>query len=102
MKLGLALSGGGVRGAAHIGVIKALEENGIYFDAIGGTSIGSIVATLYAMGYTTDEMLRIFKYFAKDIIGANPKSLVGTVKKEKGFKLDGLLSSYPIEAAFKK
>lgn len=102
MKLGLALSGGGVRGAAHIGVIKALEENGIHFDAIGGTSIGSIVATLYAMGYTTDEMLRIFKYFAKDIIGANPKSLVGTVKKEKGFKLDGLLSSYPIEAAFQE
>ena len=50
MKLGLALAGGGVKGAAHIGVIKALEENDIKIDAISGTSIGSIVASLYAMG----------------------------------------------------
>ena len=46
MKLGLALAGGGVKGAAHIGVIKALEENGVKIDAIGGTSIGSIVTVL--------------------------------------------------------
>ena len=46
MKLGLSLSGGGVKGSAHIGVIKALEEENIKIDSIAGTSSGSIVASL--------------------------------------------------------
>ena len=46
MGIGLALAGGGVKGASHIGVIKALQENGIEISYIGGTSIGSIVASL--------------------------------------------------------
>ena len=54
MNFGLALSGGGVKGAAHIGVLKALEEENIKIDYIGGTSSGSIVATLYAVGYKPD------------------------------------------------
>ena len=54
MKIGLALSGGGIKGTAHIGAIKALKENGIEIDCIGGTSIGSIVSALYAMDYSTD------------------------------------------------
>jgi NTE family protein len=58
-KVGLVLSGGGARGAAHIGVIKALEENNIPIDYITGTSIGAIVGSLYAMGYTPDEMLKL-------------------------------------------
>lgn len=49
MKNGLCLAGGGVKGAAHIGVIKALEEEKINFDYISGTSSGSIVACLYAV-----------------------------------------------------
>lgn len=61
MSLGLALSGGGVKGAAHIGVLKALEEENIKIDYIGGTSSGSIVATLYAAGYRPDEIYEIFK-----------------------------------------
>lgn len=73
MKIGLALSGGGVKGAAHIGVIKALEENGIKIDIIGGTSAGSIVATLYAMGYTPNEMLKLFNYFSKMILKGSPR-----------------------------
>ena len=52
MKLGIALSGGGIRGIAHAGVLKALEDNGIKIDIIGGTSAGSLVASLYAMGYS--------------------------------------------------
>ena len=48
MSFGLCLSGGGVKGAAHVGVIKALEENNIKIDYISGTSSGSIVAALYA------------------------------------------------------
>ena len=58
-KVGVVLSGGGAKGAAHIGVIKALEENGIPIDYIAGTSIGSIIGSLYAMGYTPEEMLAL-------------------------------------------
>lgn len=63
MKIGIALSGGGIRGAAHIGVLKALEENNIKIDMISGTSAGSIVASLYAMGYSPDELSKTFKEF---------------------------------------
>ena len=59
--VGLVLSGGGAKGLAHIGVIKALEENNIPIDYVGGTSIGAIVGGLYAIGMTTDEMIGIFK-----------------------------------------
>ncbi len=55
-KVALVLSGGGSRGAAHIGVIRALEENHIPINYIVGTSIGAIVGSLYASGYTADEM----------------------------------------------
>ncbi len=58
-KVGLVLSGGGAKGAAHIGVIKALEENGIPIDYVTGTSIGAIIGSLYAMGYTPEEMLNL-------------------------------------------
>ena len=67
MSFGLALSGGGVKGAAHIGVLKALEEENIKIDYIGGTSSGSIVATLYAVGYKPDEIYDIFKKYCKKI-----------------------------------
>lgn len=67
MSFGLALSGGGVKGAAHIGVLKALEEENIKIDYIGGTSSGSIVATLYAAGYKPDEIYDIFKKYCKKI-----------------------------------
>lgn len=60
-KVGLVLSGGGAKGLAHIAVIKALEENGIPIDYIAGTSMGAIVAGLYAAGYSTDEMEKLFK-----------------------------------------
>lgn len=56
-KVGLVMSGGGARGLAHIGVIKALEENEIPIDYVAGTSMGGIVAALYAMGYTPDQMI---------------------------------------------
>ena len=61
MKIGLVLSGGGMRGAAHIGAIKALEEHGIYPTHIAGTSAGAIVGALYASGYNWDDILRFFK-----------------------------------------
>ena len=55
-KLGYALSGGGARGFAHIGVLKVLEEEGIHPDYIAGTSIGAIIGALYAMGYSASEL----------------------------------------------
>jgi len=57
--VGLALSGGGARGLAHIGVLKVFEENHIPVHVIAGTSIGSIVGGLYASGYVSDEILNI-------------------------------------------
>ena len=60
-KLGLVLSGGGVRGIAHIGAIKALEENGIIADVVSGSSAGAVVGALYCNGYTPEEMIDFFK-----------------------------------------
>lgn len=57
--VGLVLSGGGSKGIAHIGVIRALEDNDIPIDYITGTSMGAIVGGLYAAGYTTDEMMEL-------------------------------------------
>lgn len=59
-KVGLVLSGGGAKGAVHIGIIKALEDNDIPIDYITGTSIGAIVGSLYASGYSPKEMLDLF------------------------------------------
>ncbi|MDD6211523.1 MAG: patatin-like phospholipase family protein [Bacteroidales bacterium] len=55
--VGLVLSGGGAKGAAHLGVIKALEENNIPIDYITGTSVGAIVGGMYAMAWTPEEVL---------------------------------------------
>lgn len=99
MKIGLALQGGGVRGAAHIGAIKALEENGIKIDAVAGTSAGSIVAALYAMGYTTEEMFKLFNYFSEAVMSISPKYIFSGMKEVKGIKLGGITSSYNIELA---
>jgi NTE family protein len=55
--VGLVMSGGGAKGAVHIGIIQALEENDIPIDYVAGTSIGAVVGSMYAMGYTPQEML---------------------------------------------
>lgn len=55
-KIGLVLSGGGARGAAHVGVLKILEENHIPIDMIAGTSFGAIIGGLYASGYSANEL----------------------------------------------
>lgn len=68
MRIGIALSGGGIRGIAHAGVLKALEENGIQIDIIGGTSAGSLVAVLYAMGYSPYYIYILFKRYAEELV----------------------------------
>ncbi|MDZ4700282.1 MAG: patatin-like phospholipase family protein [Rhodothermales bacterium] len=56
MKVGLALSGGGAKGLAHIGVLKVLEEAGVHVEVVTGTSMGSIVGALYAIGYSPSDL----------------------------------------------
>lgn len=61
MKLGLVLSGGGVRGVAHIGAIKALEEHDIHPTIVSGSSAGAVVGALYCGGFSPEEMMTFFK-----------------------------------------
>lgn len=80
MSIGLALSGGGAKGMAHIGVIEALKDYGIKIDYIAGTSSGSIIAALYAAGYTPNEILGLVNKYKEQIID---------IDKNMGFKLFG-------------
>ncbi len=103
MKLGLALSGGGIRGIAHAGVLKALEENDIEIDAIGGTSSGSIIASLYAMGYSPYYIYILFKRYARELIEENSISKVTSLKNfvtNKKINFSGFYSGEKIEKAF--
>lgn len=84
MSIGLALSGGGAKGLAHIGVIEALNDYGIKIDYIAGTSSGSIIAALYSAGYTPNEMLKIVNMHKDKIVD---------IDKNVGFKLLGSLVS---------
>ena len=61
MSIGLALSGGGMKGIAHIGAIKALEESNIHPTHISGSSMGAIVGAFYASGYAPEEMVAFLK-----------------------------------------
>lgn len=61
-KIGLVLSGGGAKGAAHVGVLKVLEQHHIPIDYIAGTSIGAFVGGMYALGYSVDEIEKIMLY----------------------------------------
>ena len=76
--VGLVLSGGGAKGIAHVGVIKALEDHGIPIDYVTGTSMGAIVGSLYACGWSPEEMMAFFtspdfKYWSTGQI--NPKDI---------------------------
>lgn len=94
MKLGIALSGGGIRGIAHAGVLKALEENNIKIDAIGGTSSGSIISTLYAMGYSPYYIYILFKRYAKDLVNQNSISKITTLGNLVSNKKSNILGFY--------
>ncbi len=91
MKLGIALSGGGIRGIAHAGVLKALEESGIKIEAIGGTSSGALIAGLYALGYSPEDIYFLFKKYAKKIVGTTSNSVFSQIsqvfkKENAGFR----------------
>ena len=84
--IGIAFSGGGMRGIAHIGILQALQEHGIHPDMVSGTSAGSIIGAMYAAGKTPEEMLDFVK----------TTSLFKVFKP--GFPLNGLSSlTYLVE-----
>ena len=85
MKIGIALSGGGIRGIAHAGVLKALEDNGIKVDIIGGTSSGSMIAMLYASGYSPYHIYTLFKKYSKDIVDINTKPIIKSYMLSRQF-----------------
>ncbi|WP_303920989.1 patatin-like phospholipase family protein [Draconibacterium sediminis] len=82
-KIALVLSGGGAKGLAHIGVLKVLEEAGIRPDIITGTSMGSIMGSLYAVGYTADELSDINKNANWDLLLTDKERLLSVAMDEK-------------------
>lgn len=99
MKIGLALAGGGIKGAAHIGALQALKENNIEISVISGTSIGSVVASLYAMGYTPEEMIKLFRYFAKSMLKADARHLMFNIRNTRSILGSGVISGEALEEA---
>lgn len=67
-KVGVVLSGGGAKGVAHISVLRAVEDAGIPIDYIAGTSMGSIIGGLYAMGYSTDQLDSLVRHSDWDFL----------------------------------
>jgi NTE family protein len=90
MKIGIAFAGGGVRGAAHLGILQALEEQGIYADYYAGTSAGSIVATMKALGHSNATCLKMIDEASKDLIDVDYWGIIKSMPSK--FKnLNGVL-----------
>ena len=99
MLIGIALSGGGIRGIAHAGVLKALEESNIQIDIIGGTSSGSLVSVLYAMGFSPYYIFLLFKRYAKNIVDFDTVPIISTIGNfmvNKKFQICGFNSGEEI------
>lgn len=82
-KIGVTLSGGGAKGLAHIGVLKAIDSAGLPVDYITGTSMGSIVGALYAAGYSSRDLEKIAADLDWDVLLSNASSLRGLIMEEK-------------------
>lgn len=82
-KIGLTLSGGGAKGLAHIGILKAIDSAGLSIDYITGTSMGSIIGSLYAAGYSADTILYIARRMHWDQILSNQGSMRNIIMEEK-------------------
>ena len=105
MSIGIALAGGGLKGLAHIGALKALEELGIKIDFLSGTSSGSIFASFYAMGFSTDEIKErtIENYNILTQIKKGPIVKAGISYFTSGIaKIEGLVPGENIENLIKK
>jgi NTE family protein len=93
-KIGLVLSGGGAKGIAHIGVLKAMEEAGLTPDYITGTSMGSIMGGLYSIGYSADELAELVTTVDWDQILTNKITLDKVTFEEKSYYGRYLLDFY--------
>src|SRR3954466_15144796 len=82
-KIGLVLSGGGAKGLAHIGILKAIDSAGLKIDYITGTSMGSIIGGLYAIGYSADSIEKIARKIDWDLLISNQSSLRTLTMVEK-------------------
>ncbi|MCB9354276.1 MAG: patatin-like phospholipase family protein [Lewinellaceae bacterium] len=82
--IGLTLSGGGAKGLAHIGILKAIDSAGLKIDYITGTSMGSIVGGLYALGYSADSIEKMARALDWDELLTNQISLRALIMEEKG------------------
>ena len=103
MGIGIALAGGGIRGIAHTGVLKALEDNQIEVEAIGGTSAGSIVAALYAMGYKPYYIYVLFKKYAQEIINIRNTHIIngiGSLVLNKKIGFSGINDGISLEKIY--
>src|ERR1700692_1720565 len=80
---GLTLSGGGAKGLAHIGILKAIDSAGLSIDYLTGTSMGSIIGSLYASGYSADSILYIARHMHWDQMLSNQSSLRDIIMEEK-------------------
>lgn len=89
-KIGLTLSGGGAKGLAHIGILKAIDSAGLKIDYITGTSMGSIIGGLYAVGYSADTIEKLSRGIDWDLLLSNQSSLRSIIMEEKSeyFKYD--------------
>ncbi len=82
-KIGLTLSGGGAKGLAHIGILKAIDSAGLKIDYITGTSMGSIIGSLYAVGYSADSIEKVAQSIDWDLLLSNQSSLRSIFMEEK-------------------
>jgi len=82
-KIGVTLSGGGAKGLAHIGILKAIDSAGLKVDYITGTSMGSIIGSLYAIGYPADSIEKITRAINWDLLFSNQSSLRSLFMDEK-------------------
>jgi NTE family protein len=82
-KIGLTLSGGGAKGLAHIGILKAIDSAGLKIDYLTGTSMGSIIGGLYAVGYSADSIEKITRRIDWDLLLSNQSSMRSIIMEEK-------------------
>lgn len=82
-KIGLVLSGGGAKGLAHIGILKAIDSAGLKIDYVTGTSMGSILGGLYAVGYSADSIEKITRNIDWDLLLSNQSSMRSVIMEEK-------------------
>lgn len=82
-KIGLTLSGGGAKGLAHIGILKAIDSAGLNIDYITGTSMGAVIGSLYAIGYSADSIEKITHNIDWELLLSNQSSLRSVYMEEK-------------------